>query len=225
MLKDMLSILGRQLRPALCMLVALSVLTGLAYPTAITLAAKVLFPHQATGSLIEDEGGLAGPGAGPGATGPVIVGSALIGQQFTDPGHFWGRPSATASRPYNASASGGSNLAPAGEAQLKVVGERVAALRASNQLGDPGNAAPIPADLVTASGSGLDPHISPEAALFQVSRVARARGLDQAGLRTLVARHTQGRTLGFLGQPRVNVLLLNRALDSQVGSVHTQVKP
>lgn len=212
MLKDMLSILGRQLRPALSMLVALSVLTGLAYPTAITLAARVLFPHQATGSLIEDEGG--------------VVGSALIGQQFTAPGHFWGRPSATASMPYNASASGGSNLAPAGEAQLKAVSERVGALRVSNQPGGPGKAAPIPADLVTASGSGLDPHISPEAAQWQVSRVAQARGLDETGLRALVARHTEGRTLGFLGQPRVNVLLLNRALDSQAARAeNAQAKP
>jgi len=200
MLKDMLTILGRQLRPALSLLVALSVLTGLVYPSAITLAAKVLFPHQATGSLITDKG--------------TVVGSELIGQQSSAPDHFWGRPSATAPMPYNASASGGSNLAPAGKAQLKAVGERVAALRASNQMGDPGNATPIPADLVTASGSGLDPHISPEAALWQVSRVAHARGQDQAQLRALVARHTEGRTLGFLGEPRVNVLLLNRALDS-----------
>lgn len=211
MLKDMLTILGRQLRPALSMLVALSVLTGLVYPTAITLAARALFPHQAQGSLILDKG----------AAGSVVIGSELLGQQFTAPGHFWGRPSATVPQPYNASASGGSNLAPAGVAQLKAVSERVATLRSA----DPDNTKPIPADLVTASGSGLDPHISPEAAQWQVSRVARARGLDQAQLRTLVASHTEGRTLGFLGQPRVNVLLLNRALDSQAASVHTQVKP
>ncbi len=200
MLKDMLTILGRQLRPAFSMLIALSVLTGLIYPSAITLAAKVLFPHQAEGSLIREGGRQDG----------VVVGSELLGQQFTAPGSFWGRPSATAPQPYNASASSGSNLAPAGEAQLKAVKERVQALRAA----DPGNASPIPADLVTASGSGLDPHISPEAALWQASRVARARGLDAAALRGLVARHTEGRQLGILGEPRVNVLLLNRALDS-----------
>lgn len=198
MLKDMLTILRRQLRSAFSMLIVLSVLTGLIYPSAITLAAKVFFPHQAAGSLIEENG--------------AVVGSTLIGQQFTDPDFFWARPSATAPQPYNASASGGSNLAPAGEAQLKAVKERVEALRAA----DPGNTAPIPADLITASGSGLDPHISPAAALWQVSRVARTRGLDQAELRALVARHTEARTLGFLGEPRVNVLLLNRALDSLV---------
>lgn len=212
---DIFTTLGRQLRPAFSMLIVLSVLTGLIYPSAITLAARALFPHQAMGSLIEDKG--------------TVVGSELLGQQVTDPGHFWGRPSATSPQPYNASASGGSNLAPAGKAQLKAVKERVAALRAANQMGDqmgdPGNAAPIPADLVTASGSGLDPHISPAAALWQVSRVARARGQDEAQLRALVARHTEGRTLGFLGEPRVNVLLLNRALDSQAASVHTQVMP
>jgi K+-transporting ATPase ATPase C chain len=211
MLKDMLTSLRLQLRPAFSLLIALSVLTGLVYPTAITLAANALFPHQAQGSLILDKD----------AAGSVIVGSALIGQQFAAHGHFWGRPSATAPQAYNASASGGSNLAPAGSAQLKAVSERVAALRSA----DPDNAQPVPADLVTASGSGLDPHISPEAALWQVPRVARARGLDQAQLRTLVGRHTEGRTLGFLGEPRVNVLLLNRALDSLAGSVHTQVKP
>ncbi len=211
MLKDMLAILGRQLRPALSLLVALSVLTGLVYPTAITLAARALFPHQAQGSLILDKG----------SAGSIVVGSELLGQQFTAPGHFWGRPSATAPQPYNAQASGGSNLSPAGAAQLKAVGERIAALRST----DPDNTQPIPADLVTASASGLDPHISPEAALWQVSRVAKARGLDETGLRALVARRTEGRTLGFLGQPRVNVLLLNRALDSQAPSVHTQVKP
>ena len=212
MLKDILITLGRQLRPALFMLVALSVLTGLIYPSAITLAARALFPHQAQGSLIEDKG----------AAGSVVIGSELLGQQFTAPGPFWSRPSATSPQPYNASASGGSNLTPAGEAQLKAVKERVEALRAA----DPGNAAPLPADLVTASGSGLDPHISPEAALWQVSRVARTRGLDQAQLRTLVARHTQARTLGFLGEPRVNVLLLNRTLDSLAANAESaKAKP
>jgi len=207
MLKNMLTILGRQLRPALSLLVALSILTGLAYPTAVTLAARALFPHQAQGSLITEK--------------DTVVGSELLGQQTSDPGHFWGRPSATSPQPYNASASGGSNLAPAGAAQLKAVKERVEALRAA----DPGNAAPIPADLMTASGSGLDPHISPEAAQWQVPRVAQARGLEQASLAALVARHTEARQLGFLGEPRVNVLLLNRELDSLAPSVHTQVKP
>ncbi|OGR35139.1 MAG: potassium-transporting ATPase subunit C [Desulfovibrionales bacterium GWA2_65_9] len=212
MLKDMLTILGRQLRPAFSMLIVLSLLTGLIYPSAITLAAKVLFPHQAEGSLITDKG--------------TVIGSELIGQQFTDHGLFWGRPSATSPQPYNASASGGSNLAPAGKAQLKAVAERVAALRASDQMGDPGNAAPIPADLVTASGSGLDPHISPEAALWQVSRVAHARSLDEAKLRALVARHTEARQLGILGEPRVNVLRLNRALDSLAASAeNTPARP
>lgn len=221
MLKDMLTILGRQLRPALSLLAVLSVLTGLAYPTAITLAARALFPHQAQGSLILDKGAAGPVVIGSVVSGSVAAGSELLGQQFTAPGHFWSRPSATAPQPYNASASGGSNLAPAGAAQLKAVKERVEALRTA----DPGNTRPIPADLVTASGSGLDPHISPEAAQWQVPRVARARGLDQAELSALVARRTEGRTLGFLGQPRVNVLLLNRALDSLAASVHTQVKP
>ena len=208
MLTGMLTILGRQLRPALSMLIALSILTGLIYPTAITLAARVFFPHQAAGSLIEENG--------------AVVGSTLIGQQFSNAGHFWGRPSATSLQPYNASSSGGSNLAPAGVAQLKAVKERVKALR----VADPGNVQPLPADLVTASGSGLDPHISPEAALWQVSRVARARGLDEATLQALVGRHTESRTLGFLGEPRVNVLLLNRTLDSlAVRAENTRTKP
>lgn len=207
MLNHMLATLGRQLRPACSMLAVLSVLTGLIYPSAITLAARTLFPHQAQGSLIKEQ--------------DMAVGSELLGQQFAAPGHFWGRPSATAPQPYNASASGGSNLTPAGAAQLKAVSERVEALRAA----DPGNAAPIPADLVTASGSGLDPHISPAAAAYQVPRVARARGLDEAQLRALVARQTESRQLGLLGEPRVNVPLLNRALDSLAASVHTQTKP
>jgi potassium-transporting ATPase KdpC subunit len=212
MLTDIFTTLGRQLRPAFSMLIVLSVLTGLIYPSAITLAAKVLFPHQARGSLIEEKG--------------TVIGSELIGQQFTAPGLFWGRPSATSPQPYNAQASSGSNLAPAGEAQLKAVAERVAALRAANQLDAPGNAQPIPADLVTASASGLDPHISPEAALWQVPRVAHARGLKEASLGALVARHTEARQLGILGEPRVNVLLLNRALDSLAASAeNTRTRP
>jgi potassium-transporting ATPase KdpC subunit len=207
MLKDIFMILGRQLRPAFSMLIVLSILTGLAYPTAITIAAKVFFPHQAAGSLIEEKG--------------MVAGSTLLGQQFSDPGHFWGRPSATAPQPYNAAASGGSNLAPAGEAQLKAVKERAEALRAA----DPGNTHPIPVDLLTASGSGLDPHISPAAAAYQVPRVAKARGLEEASLASLVARHTEAQPLGFLGEPRVNVLLLNKELDSLSVGAHTQVKP
>ncbi len=204
MLKDMLTILGRQLRPAFSVLVVLSVLTGLVYPAAMTLAAKVLFPHQAEGSLLSENGK---PDA-------RIIGSRLIGQPSSDPGRFWSRPSATSPQPYNASSSGGSNLTPAGEAQLKAVRERVEALRAAHQIDGPGNTRPIPADLVTASASGLDPHISPAAAVFQVSRVARERGLNEDVLRQLVARHTEGRQLGFLGEERVNVLVLNQALDS-----------
>jgi len=208
MLKDIFTTLGRQLRPALSLLLALSVLTGLLYPSAITLAARVLFPQQAQGSLLVDKG--------------QVAGSALIGQQFTAPGHFWGRPSATATQPYNAAASGGSNLAPAGEAQLRAVSARIGALRNA----DPGNATPIPVDLVTASGSGLMCGSSPEAALWQVSRVGRASGLDEATLRALIARHTEARQLGILGEPRVNVLLLNRALDSlAAGAENAPARP
>jgi K+-transporting ATPase ATPase C chain len=207
MRNNMLAILGRQLRPALSMLIVLSAVTGLAYPSAITLAARALFPQQAEGSLLTDNG--------------AVKGSKLLGQPFSDPGHFWGRPSATAPQPYNASASGGSNLTPAGEAQLKAVAERAAALKSA----DPGNTLPIPADLLTASASGLDPHISPAAAAYQIPRVAKARGIEEASLAVLVARHTQGRTLGFLGEPRVNVLLLNRELDSLALSGHTQANP
>lgn len=197
----------RTLRPACVLLLAMSLVTGLAYPAAVTALAGVLFPHQAEGSLIVGKGGPAGP---------ELAGSELLGQQFSAPGHFWGRPSATAPMPYNAAASGGSNLSPAGEALQKTVAERVAVLRTA----DPGNAAPVPQELVTASGSGLDPHISPAAALWQVPRVARARGLEEAALRQLVARRTEGRSLGFLGEERVNVLLLNRDLDSQAASAH-----
>jgi K+-transporting ATPase ATPase C chain len=178
------------------MLFALSVLTGVLYPAAITVLARTLFAHQAAGSLIERDG--------------RVVGSELIGQPFASPGYFWGRPSAT-SKPYDASSSSGSNFGPLNPQLLEAVDRRVAALRAS----DPTQRAPIPVDLVTASGSGLDPHISPAAALWQVPRVARERGLDQATLRALVDEHTQGRTFGLLGVPRVNVLALNLALDAR----------
>ena len=171
------------------------VVMGILYPLAMTGLAQLLFPRQANGSLIERDG--------------KVLGSALIGQPFTDPKYFWGRPSATDPVPYNAAASSGSNLGPTNPALEKAVQARVEALLAA----DPGNTLPIPVDLVTASGSGLDPHISVAAAQYQVPRVARARGLSEAQVLSLVAEHTAGRTLGFLGEPRVNVLDLNLALD------------
>jgi potassium-transporting ATPase KdpC subunit len=187
-----------ELRPALVSLVVLTVITGVAYPLAVTAIAKVAFPSQAGGSLIIDKDG-------------TVLGSTLIGQPFDDPKYFWGRPSATSPYPYNASASSGSNQGPTNPALIQAVQARVDALRAA----DPGNTAPVPVDLVTASGSGLDPHISPAAALYQVRRVARARSLDEAKVRQLVDAHTDGRQLGFLGEPRVNVLALNLALDGR----------
>lgn len=183
------------IRPALSLFLGLSLVTGLAYPLAVTGAAQLLFPHQANGSLV--------------SAGGQVVGSALVGQAFSDPGHFWGRPSATAPMPYNALASGGSNQGPLNPALEEAVKARLAALRAA----DPGNATPVPVDLVTASASGLDPHISVAAALYQVPRVARERALAPQTVRALVERHTEGRLLGVLGEPRVNVLALNAALD------------
>lgn len=183
-----------QLRPALTMLLLLTVLTGMVYPLTVTGLAQVFYPDQANGSLIVREG--------------KVVGSKLIGQHFDKPEYFWSRPSATAPFPYNAAASGGSNLGPTNRALIEAVKARVVTLRAA----DPGNDLPIPVDLVTASGSGLDPHISPAAAQYQIRRVARARGLDEAVVRDLVVQHTEGRQLGVLGEPRVNVLLLNLAL-------------
>lgn len=184
------------IRPALSLFALLSLLTGLAYPLLVTGAAQWLFPHQANGSLLRDGQGQA-------------VGSELIGQAFGDPGHFWGRPSATAPMPYNATASAGSNQGPLNPALLEAVRSRVQALQAA----DPGNRDPVPVDLVTASASGLDPHISVAAALYQAPRVARARGLAVRQVAALVERHTEGRQLGVLGEPRVNVLALNLALD------------
>ncbi len=186
------------LRAAIVSLVLLSVVTGIAYPAIVTAVAQAVFPRQANGSLIVKDG--------------KLVGSALIGQPFDDPKYFWGRPSATSPFGYNAGASTGSNLSPTNPDLVKAVQRRVDALRAA----DPGNTAPVPVDLVTASGSGLDPHISPAAALYQIRRVAKARGLDEPfsvhQLRRLIEQHTEGRQLGFLGEPRVNVLTLNLAL-------------
>lgn len=183
-------------RPALTLFVMLSLVTGLAYPLVVTGAAQTLFPSQANGSLIVHDG--------------KTVGSALIGQAFTDPGHFWGRPSATGPMPYNASNSAGSNLAPTAPALAEAVKARVEALRAA----DPGNTAEVPVDLVTTSASGLDPHISRAAADYQAARVARVRGLPVEKVKALVELHTEGRWLGFVGEPRVNVLQLNLALDA-----------
>ena len=178
------------------LLALLTVLTGGVYPLIVTGIARALFPAEAAGSILERDG--------------HAVGSSLIGQSFTDPGHFWSRPSATTPQPYNGSASTGSNLGPLNPALLDAVTSRLAALHAA----DPGDAAPIPADLVTASASGLDPHISLAAAYYQAARVARARGLDVGRVRALIAAHGEGRLLGILGEPRVNVLELNLALDA-----------
>ena len=186
---------GGLLRPALTLFVALSLVTGLLYPLAVTGVAQLAFPHQAKGSLI--------------VQGGTVVGSELIGQSFTQPGHFWGRPSATAPTPYNAAASGGSNLGPTNPALTDAVKARIEALRAA----DPGNTRPVPVDLVTASASGLDPHISPAAADYQAARVAKARGLPLAQVQALVLEHTESPWLGLLGEPRVNVLALNLALE------------
>jgi potassium-transporting ATPase KdpC subunit len=186
-----------QLRAALVSLIVLTVITGIVYPLVVTGIAQAVFPHQANGSLIVKDG--------------KVVGSSLIGQPFDDPKYFWGRPSATSPFPYNAASSSGSNLSPTNPDLVKAVQGRVDALRAA----DSGNTARVPVDLVTASGSGLDPHISPAAALYQVSRVARERKLEPQALRQLVDQHTEGRFLGLLGEPRVNVLELNLALDSQ----------
>jgi K+-transporting ATPase ATPase C chain len=184
------------LRQSLTVLVALTLITGIIYPLAVTGIARGVFPNKANGSLVVQN--------------DTAVGSALIGQPFSDPKYFWSRPSATSPVPYNAAASSGSNLGPTNPALLEAVQARIAALRAA----DPGNDQPVPVDLVTASGSGLDPHISPAAAYYQVGRVARVRGLSEEAVRALVAEHAQGRQWGLFGEPRVNVLELNLALDS-----------
>ncbi|KRE88757.1 potassium-transporting ATPase subunit C [Frateuria sp. Soil773] len=194
--------MSKLLRPSLVLLLVLTAVTGVLYPLAVTGLAQLIFPRQANGSLVEKDG--------------KPVGSALIGQAFTEPKYFWGRPSATAPNAYNAGASSGSNLGPTNPALAEAARQRIVALRRA----DPGNEAPVPVDLVTASGSGLDPQISPAAAQYQAARVARARGLDMAQVRALVARYTSGRQFGVLGEPRVNVLQLNLALDAMpAGSV------
>ncbi|MBK1682036.1 potassium-transporting ATPase subunit KdpC [Rhodoferax fermentans] len=187
------------LRPALVLFVALSFLTGLAYPLLVTGLAQNLFPAQAHGSLMVRDG--------------QVLGSSLIGQHFTDPAYFWGRPSATSPMANNAAASGGSNLGPMNPALLDAVTARVTALRAA----DPGNTAAVPVDLVTASASGLDPHISPAAAQYQLDRVAKARQLPAQVVQGLIDQATQRPLLGLLGEPVVNVLQLNVALDAHSG--------
>ena len=186
----------KELKPAFVMLLALTALTGIAYPLLVTGIAQGLFPDAANGSLIEQNGKLAG--------------SALIGQPFSDPKYFWGRPSATGPTPYNAAASSGSNQGPLNPALEDAMRARIAALKAA----DPSQTEPIPVDLVTASASGLDPHISPAAAAWQAPRIARLRGLSPDAVRGLVQQHTQGRQFRVLGEARVNVLQLNLALDA-----------
>ncbi|MCL4560131.1 MAG: potassium-transporting ATPase subunit KdpC [Chloroflexi bacterium] len=185
------------LRPTLILFALLVVLTGLVYPLAITGIAQALFPFQANGSLIRS------------STGGSAVGSALIGQSFDNPKYFWGRVSDTSPYPYNGASSAGSNLGPTNPALIQQVKQRIADLKKY----DPGNTQPIPVDLVTASGSGLDPDISPAAAYYQAGRVARERGLSVATVDALIQQHIQGRFLGILGEPSVNVLELNLALD------------
>lgn len=185
----------RQLRTAIILIVLLTCVTGLLYPLAVTGVAQLVFPAKANGSLIQKDG--------------KLLGSELIGQQFSDPKYFWSRLSATGPYAYNAGSSSGSNYGPLNPALLDAVKKRVQDLKAA----DPQNPLPIPVDLVTSSGSGLDPHISVAAARYQVSRVARARGMDEGTVRSLVNQYTERRQLGFLGEPRVNVLELNLALD------------
>ena len=185
----------KTIRQSVVMLLLMTVLLGIGYPLVITGAAQLLFPHQANGSLIEKNG--------------KPIGSELIGQYFDDPRYFWGRPSATSPQPDNGTGSSGSNQGPTNPALRDAVQQRIESLHKA----DPGNTAPVPVDLVTASGSGLDPQISPAAAQYQIARVARVRHLSVEQVQALVAKFTQGRQLGLLGEPRVNVLELNLALD------------
>lgn len=187
-----------ELRPAVVVFALLTVLTGIAYPLIVTAIGQVAFGRQANGSQIE--------------AGAQVVGSRLLGQPFSNPKYFWSRPSATGPQPYNGAVSSGSNQGPINPALESAVKDRIAALRAA----DPRNTAPVPVDLITASGSGLDPHISPAAAEYQVARVARERNVSEEQIRKLVQRATQGRTFGILGEPRVNVLELNLLLDAQL---------
>jgi potassium-transporting ATPase KdpC subunit len=187
----------KELKPAILMLLVLTLITGVAYPALVTGIAQLLFKSEANGSLIAKDG--------------KVVGSTLIGQPFSDPKYFWSRPSATAPIPYNAAASGGSNQGPTNPALEDAIKSRIEALKAA----DPTQTAPIPVDLVTASGSGLDPHISPAAALWQAPRIARLRGLSAEVVQQLIDTHTERRQFGFFGEPRVNVLLLNLALDAK----------
>jgi len=187
--------MNKQLRPAIVLFLLLTVVTGIAYPLVTTAIGKAAFPAEVSGSIIEKDG--------------KAIGSELIGQNFIEPKYFWGRPSATGPYPNNAAASSGSNLGPLNPALADAVKARVAALKAA----DPENTLPVPIDLVTTSASGLDPEISPAAAQYQASRVAKARNLDIAKVQALIAQHTQGRQLGVLGEARVNVLKLNLALD------------
>jgi potassium-transporting ATPase KdpC subunit len=186
----------KEIRPAVVSFLLLTLLTGIAYPLVVTGISQGLMPGQANGSLIMKDG--------------KPIGSSLIGQSFSEPKYFWSRPSATSPMPNNASSSGGSNLGPTNPSLTDAVKARVKALRDA----DPGNHQPVPVDLVTASGSGLDPHISPAAAEYQLARVARLRNLNTDTMRKLVAEHTEGRQFGILGEPRVNVLELNLALDA-----------
>ncbi len=186
----------RMIRNSVMSLLFMTALTGIVYPLVITGIAQVAFPGRANGSIVEENG--------------KPVGSALIGQQFGGPGYFWGRPSATTPYPYNSASSSGSNLGPNNPDLIRAVQSRIDALRAA----DPGNRRPIPVDLVTSSASGLDPDISPAAAIYQAGRVARARGLDVAKVRDLIAENTRERFLGIFGEPAVNVLRLNLALDN-----------
>jgi K+-transporting ATPase ATPase C chain len=192
----MSSAVSSLIRPALVTFAVLTALTGAAYPIVVTGIGQTVFPQEAAGSLITRDG--------------KPIGSALIGQNFSDPKYIWGRPSATAPMPDNASASSGSNLGPLNPALVEAVKGRIEALRAA----DPGNTAPVPVDLVTASGSGLDPELSVAGALFQAARVAKARKLSPKQVQDLIEQHTEGRWLGLLGEPRVNVLRLNLALDA-----------